>query len=128
MANWTVGKSIAALPHALREVGLSVSDVPLAGLAKSRVLENEERFAARQGFRLADAWAEKAGPEPEVPQIETILISRPDQPATGAGEGATIPVAAAISNAVFDATGVRLRTLPFRPESVKAALDAATSM
>jgi excinuclease ABC subunit C len=55
---------------ALREVGLSLSDVPLAGLAKSRVLEDEERFAARQGFRLADAWAEKAGPEPEVPQIE----------------------------------------------------------
>jgi nicotinate dehydrogenase subunit B len=65
---------------------------------------------------------------PEVPQIETILIDRPDQPATGAGEGATIPVAAAISNAVFDATGVRLRSLPFRPESVKAALAAATSM
>ena len=34
------------------------------------MLEDEERFAARQGFRLADAWAEKAGPEPEVAQIE----------------------------------------------------------
>src|SRR5256885_13801963 len=55
---------------ALREVGLTLVDVPLAGLAKSRVLEDEERFASRQGFRLADAWAEKAGPEPEVPQIE----------------------------------------------------------
>ncbi len=54
---------------ALKEVGLTLSDVPLAGLAKSRVLEDEERFAARQGFRLAEAWAEKAGPEPEVPQI-----------------------------------------------------------
>jgi hypothetical protein len=43
--------------------------VPLAGLAKSRVLEDEERFAARQGYRVAEAWAEKAGPEPEVPQI-----------------------------------------------------------
>jgi len=62
---------------------------------------------------------------PEVPQIETILINRPDQPATGAGEGATIPVAAALSNAVFDATGVRLRALPFRPESVRAAFAAA---
>jgi nicotinate dehydrogenase subunit B len=61
---------------------------------------------------------------PEVPQIETILINRPDQPATGAGEGATCPVAAAISNAVFDATGVRLRTLPFKPEVVLAALKA----
>jgi len=54
---------------ALKEVGLGVADVPLAGLAKSRVLEDEERFAARQGFRVAEAWAEKAGPEPEVPQI-----------------------------------------------------------
>jgi excinuclease ABC subunit C len=55
---------------ALRELGLELRDVPLAGLAKSRVLEDEERFAARQGFRTADAWAEKAGPEPEVPQLE----------------------------------------------------------
>ncbi|MGZ6125831.1 MAG: excinuclease ABC subunit UvrC, partial [Myxococcales bacterium] len=54
---------------ALREAGLGLHDVPLAGLAKSRVLEDEERFAARQGFHLAQAWAEKAGPEPEVPQI-----------------------------------------------------------
>jgi excinuclease ABC subunit C len=54
---------------ALKESGLTLHDVPLAGLAKSRVLENEERFAARQGFRVAEAWAEKAGPEPEVPQI-----------------------------------------------------------
>src|SRR5947209_3900741 len=54
---------------ALKELGLGLHDVPLAGLAKSRVLEDEERFAARQGFRLAEAWAEKAGPEPEVPQI-----------------------------------------------------------
>ncbi len=54
---------------ALKELGLTLQEVPLAGLAKSRVLEDEERFAARQGFRVAQAWAEKAGPEPEVPQI-----------------------------------------------------------
>jgi excinuclease ABC subunit C len=41
---------------ALREVGLTVKDVPLAGLAKSRVLEDQERFAARQGFRVEEAW------------------------------------------------------------------------
>src|SRR5438067_1805744 len=56
---------------ALKEVGLTLADVPMAGLAKSRVLEDEARFAARQGFRVADAWSEKAGPEPDVPQIET---------------------------------------------------------
>jgi len=41
---------------ALREVGLSLRDVPLAGLAKSKVLEDEARFAARQGYRPEDAW------------------------------------------------------------------------
>jgi excinuclease ABC subunit C len=67
---------------ALKEVGLLIADVPLAGLAKSRVLEDEERFAARQGFRLADAWAEKAGPEPEVPQIEDAAMRTAEGTAT----------------------------------------------
>ncbi|MGZ6141977.1 MAG: excinuclease ABC subunit UvrC [Myxococcales bacterium] len=47
---------------ALRELGLELRDVPLAGLAKSRVLEDEERFAARQGFKVGDAWQEKGLP------------------------------------------------------------------
>ncbi|HWE24466.1 MAG TPA: excinuclease ABC subunit UvrC [Myxococcales bacterium] len=49
---------------ALKETGLSLSDVPLAGLAKSRVLEDEARFAARQGYTVAEAWAARAGAEP----------------------------------------------------------------
>jgi CO/xanthine dehydrogenase Mo-binding subunit len=64
---------------------------------------------------------------PEVPQVQTILLNHPEQPATGAGEGATCPVAAAISNAVFDATGVRLRSLPFRPDAVRTALSVSAS-
>jgi nicotinate dehydrogenase subunit B len=59
----------------------------------------------------------------EVPAIDVILIDRPDQPLLGAGEAATAPVAAAVANAVFDATGVRLRTAPFTAERVKAALS-----
>jgi nicotinate dehydrogenase subunit B len=43
----------------------------------------------------------------------------------GAGEAPASPVAAAIANAVFDATGVRLRRVPFTPERVKQALDGA---
>jgi CO/xanthine dehydrogenase Mo-binding subunit len=43
-------------------------------------------------------------------------------PATGAGETAITVVAAAIGNAIFDATGARLRTVPFTPERVKSAL------
>jgi CO/xanthine dehydrogenase Mo-binding subunit len=61
---------------------------------------------------------------PEVPKLELEVIQRLDQPPLGAGEAASTPVGAALANAVFDATGVRLRTIPFRPERVKAALAA----
>ena len=60
---------------------------------------------------------------PEVPKLELELIQRLDQPPLGAGEAASTPVGAALANAVFDATGVRLRTVPFRPDRVKAALE-----
>jgi CO/xanthine dehydrogenase Mo-binding subunit len=59
---------------------------------------------------------------PEVPKLEFEMIQRLDQPPLGAGEAAATPVGAALANAVFDATGVRLRTVPFRAERVKAAL------
>jgi nicotinate dehydrogenase subunit B len=58
----------------------------------------------------------------EVPEVEIVLINRPDEPALGAGEPSTITTAAALANAIFDATGVRLRQIPFSPEKVKAAL------
>jgi CO/xanthine dehydrogenase Mo-binding subunit len=57
-----------------------------------------------------------------VPTIECVLIDRPDQEAMGAGETAITIVAAAIGNAVFDATGARIRQVPFTPERIKAAL------
>ena len=59
---------------------------------------------------------------PEVPKLELEVIQRLDQPPLGAGEAASTPVGAALANAVFDATGVRLRTVPFRADRVKAAL------
>jgi len=59
---------------------------------------------------------------PEVPALEFELIQRLDQPPLGVGEAASTPVPAALANAVFDATGVRLRTVPFTAERVKAAL------
>jgi CO/xanthine dehydrogenase Mo-binding subunit len=60
----------------------------------------------------------------EVPKIECVLIDRPDEEATGAGETAITVIAAAIGNAIFDATGVRLRQIPLTAERVKAALAA----
>ena len=55
--------------------------------------------------------------------IDVVLINRPDIPPTGAGEPSIRPVAAAIANAIFDATGVRIRRVPFSPERVKASLS-----
>ncbi len=60
----------------------------------------------------------------EMPEsIESVLINHPEIASTGAGEPSTRPVAAAIANAIFDATGVRIRRVPFSPEHVKAALS-----
>ena len=62
----------------------------------------------------------------EVPAIETVLIDRPEEDALGAGEPAICPMVAAVGNAIFDATGVRLRTIPFTSERVLAALESRT--
>jgi CO/xanthine dehydrogenase Mo-binding subunit len=59
----------------------------------------------------------------EVPEIDIVLLNRPDQPALGAGEASQVTTASAVANAIFDATGARLRQIPFTPERVKAALD-----
>ena len=60
----------------------------------------------------------------QMPSMQIVLMDRPDAAATGAGETSITVVAAAIGNAIFDATGVRLRQVPFTPERVKAALAA----
>ena len=59
-----------------------------------------------------------------VPEVETVIIDRPDVDAMGAGETTITLAAAAIGNAVFDATGARIREVPFTPARVKAALNA----
>ena len=61
------------------------------------------------------------------PVIESVLIDQPDAPANGAGETSITVIAAAVGNAVCDATGARLRQIPFTPERVKAALSARTA-
>jgi CO/xanthine dehydrogenase Mo-binding subunit len=62
---------------------------------------------------------------PEAPKVELALIDRPGAPAWGAGEPTACAIPAAIANAVYDATGARLRSLPFTPDKVKAALASA---
>jgi CO/xanthine dehydrogenase Mo-binding subunit len=56
---------------------------------------------------------------PEVPQVEVVLIDQPHEPALGAGEASQGPTAAAIANAVANATGVRIRDLPLTAARLK---------
>ncbi len=55
-----------------------------------------------------------------MPEIDVLMLPRQDQPPLGVGESASVPSAAAIANAIFDATGVRLRDSPFTPERILA--------
>ena len=89
----------------------------------SRTLYEEVRFD-RDSVTSVD-WASYPILEmPDAPEsIEVVLIDRPEVAPTGAGEPTIRVVPAALANAFFDATGVRLRTAPLNPERVKAALS-----
>lgn len=58
----------------------------------------------------------------EIPPIEMVLMQRQSEPPMGAGESSSVPSAAAVANAIFDATGVRFREVPFTPQRVLAGL------
>jgi CO/xanthine dehydrogenase Mo-binding subunit len=61
----------------------------------------------------------------EVPSVEVVLIDRPGEPYLGTGEASQGPAGAAVANAIADATGVRMRRVPFTPDRVKEAIEGA---
>jgi nicotinate dehydrogenase subunit B len=62
---------------------------------------------------------------PDLPDVTIDLIDRPNEVPWGAGEPTAAVVPSAIANAIFDATGARLRSVPFSPQKVLAALKTA---
>src|SRR4029077_2929445 len=77
----------------------------------SRALMEEVSF--ERGAVAAREWgAYPIIPFPDVPKIDILILPRQDQPPLGVGESASVPSAAAIANAIYDATGVRFRELP----------------
>lgn len=90
----------------------------------SRALKEVVRFEP-SGVAAAEWGAYPIITFPEVPEIDVLMLPRPDQPPLGVGESASVPSAAAIANAVYDATGIRLRDPPFTPEKVLRALREA---
>ena len=65
---------------------------------------------------------------PELPVTDSVLMPRPNEPPVGAGESASVPSAAAIANAIFDATGVRFREVPFTPDRIRAGLAGTSTL
>ncbi|NPV23487.1 molybdopterin cofactor-binding domain-containing protein [Bradyrhizobium aeschynomenes] len=87
----------------------------------SRALMEEIPFA--RGKVAAREWgAYPIITFPDVPEIDVLMLPRPDQPPLGVGESASVPSAAAIANAIYDATGVRFREPPFTPERILKGL------
>jgi CO/xanthine dehydrogenase Mo-binding subunit len=128
--NKKTGKIVAKHLYAAQDVGLAVNPALvenqmvgslMQGTSRAlleSVVTNKERitsldWASYPSLRFKDA-----------PNITTIVVNRPDQPSSGAGEPSLAPVAAAISNALFDATGVRMRQAPMTPGRVRAALKS----
>ena len=63
-----------------------------------------------------------------LPQLECVIMDRPDQPPQGGGEPAIIGIGAAVGNAIFDATGARLFRVPFTPERVLEAIGKSEGL
>ena len=88
----------------------------------SRALMEEVKFDST-GIKTLDWSTYPVIRFPAVPEIDIVLINRPEMPPLGGGEPSSAPIAAAIANAIFDAVGIRLREAPFTPERVLAALQ-----
>jgi xanthine dehydrogenase YagR molybdenum-binding subunit len=85
----------------------------------------EQRVLDRNTARMVNPnmeWYLLPGPS-DIPEIDVTIIDQPDRGVVGLGEPPTISTAAAIANAVANATGVRIRSLPITPERVLAALQ-----
>ncbi|WP_064697399.1 xanthine dehydrogenase family protein molybdopterin-binding subunit [Rhizobium aegyptiacum] len=89
-------------------------------------LKEEVRF--RDGRTLDESWADyPILTFAEIPAIHVELLDRPGAPFLGVGEASQGPTPAALANAIFDASDIRLRTLPFTPQRVSFALREKAS-
>jgi CO/xanthine dehydrogenase Mo-binding subunit len=90
----------------------------------SRALYEEVNFS-RSAVTSVDWASYRLLYFPDMPdQIDIVLIDRPDHPPLGAGEPTCAVVPSAIASGIYDALGIRLRTVPFTPEKILAALKA----
>jgi CO/xanthine dehydrogenase Mo-binding subunit len=107
-------------------VGLELVENQMTGAAVqgvSRALHEQVRFDKRRVTSL-DWVSYPILRFRDHPKVTNVIVQRLDQVPLGAGEPSTTPIAAAIANAFFDATGVRIRTVPMTPARVRATLKS----
>jgi nicotinate dehydrogenase subunit B len=114
--------------HAAADAGLTVNPDGFANQIEGGVIQASswtlrEAIAFDQERILTRSWADyRILRMTEVPAVEVTLIDRPEEKPLGVGEASLGPAAGAIANAVANATGRRIRDLPFTSERVKVAL------
>jgi CO/xanthine dehydrogenase Mo-binding subunit len=93
----------------------------------SRALFEEMQWDSSSGSIVSSSWRRYPVYQwgDPIPVLKTVLLNNPKVSPTGAGECAITLSASAIGNAIFDATGARMRTLPFTPANVLAALQGS---
>jgi CO/xanthine dehydrogenase Mo-binding subunit len=128
--NKRTGKIVVKHVYAAMDCGLAVNPALVENQiegqviqAVSRTLKEEVKFD-KTGVTSLDWVSYPILRFGEHPEVTPVVVQRMEEPSTGAGEEVMGATAAAVANAVFDATGVRLREYPMTPERVLAALAA----
>ena len=118
----------------VHDCGLIINPEALGGTVTANLIQSlsralkEEVMFDRNHVTSVDWRSYPVARASDIPdQVDITLINHPEIPPSGAGEPASRPTAAAIGNAIFDATGARVRQGPLSPERVRAALAALHS-
>jgi nicotinate dehydrogenase subunit B len=132
--NRVTGEVVVARVTTGHDAGLMINPAGVQHQIHGNVIQSisrtmRESVSFSQGMPTAREW----GSYPilrfaDLPQIETLLVARPEEPALGVGESASVPSAAAIANAIYDACGVRFREPPFTPDRIRAGLGIAPQL
>jgi nicotinate dehydrogenase subunit B len=116
------------------DCGLIINPEALRGTIAANLIQSmsrgmkEEVTFDRSNVTSADWIAYPIARAHDIPaQVDIVLLNHPELPPNGAGEPSTRATAGAIANAIFDATGVRVRQTPLTPARIKAALSGSQS-
>jgi nicotinate dehydrogenase subunit B len=129
--NRLTGEVVVARVTTGHDAGLMINPAGVQHQIHGNVIQSisrtmRENVSFSQGMPKSREW----GSYPiirftDLPQIDVLMVERPEQPPLGAGESASVPSAAAIANAIYDACGVRFREPPFTPDRIRAGLGVA---